>query len=812
MPRGFFRNVSLLALAPAAPLLADVLVGVKPMVTLPLTQPLVDGAVNFNVTLTLKIRSEITLPAGRELVVWSEWGGVKRLALPALNAGTTTVRISLDAKRVQLWWPHELRPVSQRLSKLYSINISIASQPSSRSSSEELDTSYHGEFSAVLTRKIGFRAVELLQGPPLQGNGTLWQWRVNGELLYVRGANVIPFDALPSVDRVGLQQFRSVVGSAVAAHMSMLRIWGGGQYLASEFYDVCDELGMLVWQEVAFACAIYPAHAEFAASVREEIEYQTTRLSAHASIVLWCGNNEAEQNIEMVYAPVWNQYYSLAYDVIVQTLREQLDSVQSNVQIWPSSPSNGFQQTWSSPTDATRGDVHRYVYFGDCTDSSLYGPLPRFQSEFGFPSYPQEAELMGRSTDPTTDLTIYSRFNIARQDLNCPLSNFTLHWKDLGTGKRRGCQLPMLAQLLPIPPGGWEQQSVAVWRHSLYAGQVAQALCVEAQATHLRRGRDTYAQTAGSLFWQINSEWPGGSKSSLEYDGGWKVLHHHATRFYAPFVASAFLTDHYQNFSVHLANDRRTALHVRWHLEVWRYNDTKPLRPAWCPLPSDSCDLTLTPGSGRAVLDNVRHSLLTHVHTNVSQQLFLRVVARSTDNEVSTTFTPLGTRGLAGAEGLVASARVTLTVHPNCSVTMLSDAVVPHAWLRLRPSTTTLNAITAQGRFSENALLLLPHQPTTVDFLPLPGSGVRTAAITVIEMQQRLTVDCFNRLGGCSETAAHNPVIKMDDVSVSRVRNTMVAIFALGTQAILAPTDVAPAKQRGGSASRIIWFSFAIKR
>ena len=762
MPRGFSRSVSLLALAPAAPLLEDVLVGVQPFVPLPLTAPLIDGAADFNVTLTLQLRSEVALPAGRELTICSEWAGARQHALPALDVGTTTVHISLEARNVRLWWPHELRPASQPVSKLYSFNVSIAS-PSSAVDSARADT--HGEFSAVLTRRIGFRVAELVQDPPAVGNGTLWQWRINGVLLYVRGANVIPFDALTTRGRVGLPQFKSVVGSAVAAHMQMLRIWGGGQYLASEFYDVCDELGVLVWQEVAFACAIYPAHAEFAASVRAEIRHQTTRLSAHPSLVLWCGNNEAEQNEEMQYPSVWKQYYALAYDVIIQTLREQLDSVHSNVQIWPSSPSNGLQQTWSSPQDYTRGDVHRYVYFGDCTDSSLYGPLPRFQSEFGFPSYPQESELVARSSHPT-DLAIYSRFNIARQDLNCPLSNFTLEYKDLGTRHKSGCQLPMLTKLLPLPPGGWAQQSLAVWRHSLYAGQVAQALCVEAQAAHLRRGRDTAAQTGGSLFWQLNSEWPGGSKSSLEHDGGWKVLMHHAQRFYAPFAASAFLTNRYGNYSVHLANDRSRPLHARWELEVWRYNETTPMRAAWCPLHPGGCALTLPPGSGRTVLDSVRHNSLTHMHTNVSQGLFLRVVARTADGDVSSTFTPLGGRGLAGAEGLAADARVTLTVHANRSVTMLSDAVVPHAWLRLRPPAAPLpgGATTSVGRFSKNALLLLPNQATTVDLLPLPGSELTTATITVHEMQQRLTVDCFNRLGGCSVAEAAQHVLKTDDV------------------------------------------------
>jgi hypothetical protein len=133
--------------------------------------------------------------------------------------------------------------------------------------------------------------------------------------------------------------------------------------------------------------------------------------------------------------------------------------------------------------------------------------MPRFQSEFGFPSYPSDTELAPFVTNETEDMRTLSRFHIARQDLNCPLANATLEVHGLGTGKKSGCEFPMMSLLLPTPSGsaGWETQTSDVWRHSLYMGQVAQGLCVKAQAEHLRRGRDTAAQTAGSLFWQLNS-------------------------------------------------------------------------------------------------------------------------------------------------------------------------------------------------------------------------------------------------------------------------------------------------------------------
>jgi beta-mannosidase len=131
--------------------------------------------------------------------------------------------------------------------------------------------------------------------------------------------------------------------------------------VSSRCVRVCGCEGLLVWQEVMFACAIYPAWPEFKASVRAEILYQTRRLSAHPSLVLWCGNNEAEQSHMMMHPEVWQQYYSLAYDVIVDTLKNVTATSKGSIALWPSSPSNGFQTAWTDPSDASRGDVHRYV-------------------------------------------------------------------------------------------------------------------------------------------------------------------------------------------------------------------------------------------------------------------------------------------------------------------------------------------------------------------------------------------------------------------------------------------------------------------
>jgi len=149
------------------------------------------------------------------------------------------------------------------------------------------------------------------------------------------------------------------------------------------------------------------------------------------------------------------------------------------VPLWPSSPSNGFQRNWSDPSDPWRGDVHHYVYTGLCTDAAYYPtPAPRFQSEYGFPSYPSALELVPHGNASAGDFRLLSPWNAHRQDLNCPLANETA----APAGRKAGCQLPMMQRYFGEPrdiPGGWRSNSSAVWAHSLFISQVTQALCVK---------------------------------------------------------------------------------------------------------------------------------------------------------------------------------------------------------------------------------------------------------------------------------------------------------------------------------------------
>ena len=299
-----------------------------------------------------------------------------------------------------------------------------------------------------------------------------------------------------------------------------------------------------------------------------------------------------------------------------------------------------------------------------------------------------------------------------------------------------------------------------VWKQSLYSGQITQALCIQAQAEHFRRGRDTPAQTAGYLVWQLNSEWPGASKSSLQYDGGWKALHHFAARFNEPFHLSGYLTDLYHTVNLHLANDGwQGTVQATWSLSVWRWADGKAVKRNWCPVGINCTVGALPASSGKSLLTvDVAGLLKSTGEAACADETQCFIVAEADGKDAagaalhSAAFLPLGAGGLRDA-ALSATAEINVTVRPDSSVTLVSDAVVPHAFLRLKPvgygqhydDAGVDHGAIMVGRFSENSLLLLPGEPQTVQFLSVPGSGPMTAE----DLRRRLTVDCLNRLGGC---------------------------------------------------------------
>eukprot|EP00039_Didymoeca_costata_P009013 m.119509 g.119509 ORF g.119509 m.119509 type:complete len:922 (+) comp14321_c0_seq2:60-2825(+) len=630
------------------------------------------------------------------------------------------IKMNISETSVKLWWPHNMGTQT-----LYNVSVSIAPKVTSNLADPQISPS------SVITKKIGFRTVEI-HTPAYEG-GNKFYFSVNGIAIFITGGNVIPLDVFAPATTT--QNMTRLFKNAVEGNLILLRVWGGGLYLPDAFYDLADEYGLLIWQEAMFACAIYPAYDDFLENVKQEISYQATRLSHHASLAVFSGNNEIEQiamNPEQ-----WASYVTLDYNTVLDTVK---NVTRDSIPLWPSSPSNGFQKNYSEPSDPTRGDVHRYIYHGRCTDvEQMLNPAPRFQSEYGFPSYPSHIELEPYATSQE-DLTVSSPWNAHRQDLNCPITNVTAQGN---THRAVGCQLPMIQDYMPDPEGGWNSTSPLVWKYFLYTGQVVQALCVKYQSEYLRRGRDLPSQTMGAIYWQLNSEWPGASKSSLEYSGRWKVLHHLARHFFAPLHVSVW-KDHEGYLGVHIANDLAQNVSVSWSLSVYAWTGkvkTKHDCGSKCTenIPLRSGSRVYRSISMEKLFDEAKCESNTSCFVAVSYEADMNAITGSPLHVKQQQELEKGTEFYFPAEISPtgkASIEVTITgfstSHMNLTITS-KDVVVPYAQL----------LIPAHGRFSDNAVTLLPNEAFELEFDTWDGYELTKDDVGQLEIQ------CPNQIGSC---------------------------------------------------------------
>ncbi|MCU0908230.1 MAG: glycoside hydrolase family 2 protein [Rhodobacteraceae bacterium] len=386
-------------------------------------------------------------------------------------------RLTLPVRGAALWWPAGLGA-----QVLHDLTVSVAG--------------------AVATRRIGLRDLALVSDPDAAGRS--FGFRVNGHDVFARGANWIPADAL--FGRITPAAVRDLLQSAVDAGMTMIRVWGGGRYEPGWFYDLCDEMGLMVWQDFMFACHLYPATPAFLAEVRAEVTDVVARIGHHACIALWCGDNE------LIGALTWypesrkdRDRYLVAYDRLNRTIEEALLSVQPGATWWPSSPSPGplsFGDAWHADGS---GDMHFWSVWHEGRDFAHYRDVsPRFCSEFGFQSYPS--------------MDVVERF-APRADWNIAAPVMESHQKNAGGNARIAETMFRYFRF----PNGFDD--------FVYLSQVQQAEAIRTAVDHWR-GLKPHCR--GTLYWQLNDTWPCASWSSLDHGGGWKLLHHMARRFYAP--------------------------------------------------------------------------------------------------------------------------------------------------------------------------------------------------------------------------------------------------------------------------------------
>ena len=381
----------------------------------------------------------------------------------------------------RLWWPN-----GQGDQPLYDLHITLGTRHTHR--------------------RIGLRRIDLITTP--DAKGARFAFAVNGREIFAKGANWIPADAL--MGRITPEGIRDLLSSAARAHMNMIRVWGGGRYEHPAFYEACDALGLLVWQDFMFACNLYPADKDFLAEVTAEVTDQVARLHHHACLALWCGDNE------LIGALTWfeesrqnRDRYLVAYDRLNQTIERALMVADPQAIWWPSSPSAGpldFGDAWH---DDGKGDMHFWSVWHEGRDFDHYRDVaPRFCSEFGFQSYPS-ADVIARFTTPA--------------DRNIATPVFESHQKNAGGNAR-------IAETM-FRYFRWPE----AFADFVWLSQLQQGLAIKTAVT---QWRSLKPHCMGTLYWQLNDTWPVCSWSSLDHGGGWKLLHHMARDFYAPVMVT----------------------------------------------------------------------------------------------------------------------------------------------------------------------------------------------------------------------------------------------------------------------------------
>ena len=441
-----------------------------------------------------------------------------------LHAGTQRVDVPVRVEHPRRWWP-----AGQGAQDRYTVTARM-----SRGDDPELRAS----------RRIGLRTVELRRALDDDG-GQGFAFVINGRPVFAKGANVIPFDAFPA--RVDVARLRSVLTSARDANMNMLRNWGGGYYEDDAFFELADELGLLVWQDFMFGGGMQPGFdPAFRRNVVAEARDNVRRLRHHPSIVLWCGNNEEEtawkdwghgrdlRQADPGFAEkVWQGYV----DLFGHDLRQVVAEEGLGVPYWSSSPGNDLDD---KANDSRRGDKHYWEVWGNpaLPVTAYLRETPRFMSEYGLQSWPSQA--MVDRIAPRDE-----------QGIDRPV--IRAHQKFMaGQGNER--------LLHYIRQGYGEPDDFAQF---LYLGQVMQAEGIALAALHHRASRP---YTMGSLYWQLNDVWPGASWSSLDHDGNWKPLHFNARRFFADLAVAALRDGGVTQVS--LLNDLPHAQQVQWRLRV----------------------------------------------------------------------------------------------------------------------------------------------------------------------------------------------------------------------------------------------------
>ena len=405
----------------------------------------------------------------------------------------------------KLWWPNGYGD-----QPLYKVQVELLDE--------------NGEVLETITKRIGLRTLTISQEKDLWGKE--FAFCINGVKIFAMGGNYIPEDCIYSRITPELQEY--LLESCKRANFNCVRVWGGGYYPSDHFYDLCDEMGLIVWQDLMFACNVYDLTEEFEENITKEITENVKRLRHHASLGLWCGNNEMESAWDH-WPEVQSESKYLRADYIKMfehVVPKAVKAADSETFFWQSSPSSGG--CFDEPDDENRGDCHYWdVWHGQKPFTDYQKHYFRFCSEFGFQSFPCLKTV--ESFTEEKDRNIFSR--VMEKHQKNPAAN--------------GKILYYLSENFRYPEN---------FRKLLYVSQILQGMAMKYGVDHWRRHR---GRCMGTLYWQINDNWPVASWASIDYFGRWKALHYMAKKFYGPQAVSMCMDG--DIMQVYLANESMDA-------------------------------------------------------------------------------------------------------------------------------------------------------------------------------------------------------------------------------------------------------------
>ena len=415
---------------------------------------------------TVTLKAELFSPKGGKTKLSFYCGGKVKNKKVTLQPGTNVVSQNFVIRKPKLWWPAGMGE-----QPLYEVSVSADGQR--------------------LSKKIGLRTIEV---------GENLAFRVNGKPIFAAGANWIPCETDPS--RETYDRYLDLLTSARDANMNMVRLWGGGKFEKDAFYEICDSLGLLIWHDFMFSCAMYPATDEFLGEVSAEITHQIKRLQSHPSIALWCGDNEGIDNYNK---RIWKKnphLYRGEYEALVSLRGDLVAALDPERLYWPTSPCGGpgdlDTNGWK---DDSKGDMHLWDVSKRVQPlSAYYKYKPHFMSEFGHSCF----------TSLLPDMEVQKAHIREKGGYDNILARIALHFPVV---------IPSEAKESPDPTAAL-----------IYLSQIEQAIGLETAISYWR----SLQNCNGILVWQLNDIWPGASWSTVEYDGSWKPAHYHLRRLFAP--------------------------------------------------------------------------------------------------------------------------------------------------------------------------------------------------------------------------------------------------------------------------------------